>query len=127
MQVRVTPRGRHLEVIAVTGVVTAPKLNRLTDALAAAVERYPARNLLVEVRAQSRDFPLLEVFAVLAHAVRRLATGTRIAYVVTGRPLPSVKRFYEELADRRDLAFRMFAARREALEWLDERQEAAAH
>jgi len=110
-----------------TGIVTAPKLNLLTDALAQAIERHPTRNVLVEMRAQSRDFPLLEVFEVLAHAEGKVAAGTKIAYVVTGRKVPSVKRFFEDLAEKRGLAFRMFAARREALEWLDARQESVAH
>jgi hypothetical protein len=118
MKIQLTARPHHLEVIVITGTITAPKLMRVVDVLANALARNAPRNVLIEVRAQSRDIPLLEAFAILAHAVKKQITQTRIAYVITGRPALSITRFFEEMAGRRGLQIRFFADRAGALDWL---------
>jgi len=126
MKIQVTVRPHHLEMIVITGTITAPKLMRMVDVLANALARNATRNVLIEVRAQSRDIPLLESFAILAHAVKRQIMQTRIAYVITGRPGLSITRFFEEMAGRRGLQIRFFADRTGALDWLGVTQHSLA-
>lgn len=118
MQVQVIPRVNYLEIIAVTDSINAPKLIRLLDVLADALERHSSRNVLLEIRAQSRDIPVLEVFQIAARAAIKRIFQTRIAYVMTGRPLFSITRFYEDVAARRGVTLKFFATRKEGLDWL---------
>jgi len=127
MQIQATARPQYLEIIAITDSVTAPKLIRVMDVLANELERNSPRDVLIEVRAQSRDIPLFEIFEILAHAIKRPISHTKIAYVVTGRPLPGITRFYADIAAKRGLKIKFFSDRREALNWLgvDEKSIAA--
>jgi hypothetical protein len=126
MKIQVAARPHHLEVIVITGTITGPKLIRVVDVVANALARTASRNVLVEVRAQSRDIPLLEAFAILAHAVKRQIMQTRIAYVITGRSGLSITRFFEEIAGRRGLQIRFFADKAAALDWLGVAQNSIA-
>ena len=119
MKIQLTARRDHLEIVVITGTITAPKLIHVVDVIAMAMAHRAPPKILVDVRAQSRDIPLLEAFAILAHAVKRKITHTRIAYVVTGRAGPSITRFFEEIAAKRGLKIRFFRDRAEALDWLD--------
>ena len=123
MRVQATPRSRYLEIVAITEVVTAPKLIHLVDILANELERDSSRNVLVDVRARSRDIPLFETFSIFAHMMRRRVTRTKIAYVVTGRARPSITRIYEDISARCGVKIKFFAARKEALDWLDVAEE----
>ena len=126
MKIHVTAQPHHLELIVITGTITAPKLIRVVDVLANALAHNASHNVLVEVRAQSRDIPLLEAFAILAHAIKRQIMQTKIAYVITGRSALSITWFFEEMAGRRVLKMRFFSNRTEALDWLGVAQKSIA-
>ncbi len=126
MKIHVTTRRHHLEIVVITGTITAPKLIRVVDVIALALARQAPPRILVDVRAQSRDIPLLEAFAILAHAIKRKITHTKIAYVVTGRSGPGITWFFQEMAGKRGLKIRFFKDRVGALDWLDVTQEPIA-
>lgn len=123
MQVQVIPRLGYVEIIAITDIITGPKLIHLVDVLGGELTRNSSRNVLVEVRAQSRDVPLLELFSIMARAIRRRINRTTIAYVMTGRPMLWPTRFYEDVAARCGVKIKFFRDRRVALDWLLARQD----
>jgi hypothetical protein len=126
MKIKVTARRHHLEIVVITDTITAPKLIRVVDVLALALARKAPPKILVDVRAQSRDIPLLEAFAILAHAIKRKIMHVKIAYVVTGRAGLSITRFFEEIAGKRGMKIRFFKDRAVALEWLEVKEDTIA-
>ncbi len=123
MQVQVTPRSGYIEIVAITDIITGPKLIRLVDVLAGELALHSPRKVLAEVRAQSRDVPLLELFSIMARVIRRRTTRTTIAYVMTGRPMLWPTSFYEDIAARCGVKIRFFSDRRVARDWLLARQD----
>jgi hypothetical protein len=126
MKIKVTARRHHLEIVVITDTITAPKLIRVVNVIALALARKAPLNILVDVRAQSRDIPLLEAFSILAHAIKRKIMHTKIAYVVTGRTAPSITWFFEDMAGKRGLKIRFFKDRAVAIEWLEVKEDTLA-
>ena len=122
MKIQVTTHRLHFEIVVITDTITAPKLIRVVNVIALALAHKAPPNILVDVRAQSRDIPLLEAFAILAHAIKRKIMHAKIAYVVTGRTAPSITWFFEDMAGKRGMKIRFFKDRAVALNWLEVEQ-----
>lgn len=109
-----------LEIVAETDVVTpgffGQMMKKIEGVVAVDPEKCP--RVLIEVIAPKSDLTVFERFQAWNRAfpiIRR----TRVAYLVTGRPLGTDAKFFELVAYNRGVALRFFASREDAVQWLE--------
>jgi len=110
----------YLVVNADAEVVTANFLNEIIDALGDYVAKRPNRyvKILLTVTAPRADLTITESYQAWQRASQKGIWRTQIAYVMDGRPLSSLAKFVETIAENRHILLRFFEHRDAALEWL---------
>jgi hypothetical protein len=112
--------GPHLE-LAISAEVVTIGLLRLVIAKVARVLRQATRDhflILVEVDAPKREVDLMEPQFAWSHAPAKLMKGAKVAYVMTGRPMPLNSGQVEADAARFGVTLKCFAERDRAVDWL---------
>lgn len=112
--------GPHLE-LAVRAEVVTTGLLRLVIVKVARVLRQATRDhflLLVEVDAPKREIDLVEPHFAWNYAAAKLMKGTKVAYVMSGRPMPLNSGQVEDDARRFGVTLKCFAERGSAVDWL---------
>jgi hypothetical protein len=112
--------GPHLELAVRADVVTTSLL-RLVIAKVAQVLRQATRDhflILVEVDAPKREIDLVEPHFTWSYAAAKLMKGTKVAYVMAGRPMPLNSGQVEDDARRFGVTLKCFAERGGAVDWL---------
>jgi hypothetical protein len=110
----------HLE-LAVRAEVVTTGLLRLVIAKIAQVLRQATGDqflILVEVDAPTREVDLVEPHFAWSYAAAKFMKGTKVAYVMTGRPMPSNSGQVEDDARRFGVTLKCFAERGGAVDWL---------
>jgi hypothetical protein len=112
--------GPHLE-LAVRAEVVTTGLLRLVIIKVAQVLRQATRDqflILVEVDAPRREVDLIEPHFAWSYAAARFMKGAKVAYVMTGRSMPSNLGEVEDDARRFGVTLKCFAERGGAVDWL---------
>lgn len=109
-----------LEFVAETNVVTPGFFGQMMRKIegVVAVEPDKCPKALIEVVAPKSDLTVFERFQAWNRAfpvIRR----TRVAYLVTGRPLGEDAKFFELVAYNRGVSLRFFTSKADAVQWLD--------
>lgn len=113
-------RGDYLEAVAETDVVSAGCFRQLMDKIADVMAAEPKTfsKALLEVIAPKSEITVFERFHTW-NRVFPVIQRTRVAFLVTGRPLGADAKFFELVAYNRGVALKFFATREEAIKWLN--------
>ena len=122
MDVKIKPAagGEFLGVAAAADAVTAAFLNELIDAVGDYLARRQFRyvKILLIITAPRAELSITETYQAWQRASQRGISHTQIAYVMDGRPLSTLAKFVEAIAQNRRILLRFFEHRDAALEWL---------
>jgi hypothetical protein len=120
LKIKPAAAGEYLEVVADAEVVTASFLYEIIDALGDYLAKRPDRyvRILLTVTAPRADLSITESYQAWQRASQKGIWHTQIAYVMDGRPLSSLAKFVEAIAENRHILLRFFEHRDAALEWL---------
>lgn len=110
----------HIRIEAHSNKVNKKFLYELVDFVGQTIAGYPAQvpPILLVVTGPEVDVDPVEGMEVWKRAAEIGVQRTKIAYVISGRPVSPVARFIETYAINRGIQLRFFGRKADALKWL---------